>query len=58
MILVEYTEERTEKWHIWYVLRIDREAIISILPSRATYYNVDRGNKMIPTLDADRVCDG
>lgn len=59
MILVEYDERNTPRWHVWYVQRNDQERIMTILPSRATYYHADRSsNKRTRTIDTRQVCDG
>ena len=60
MILVELDEVNAEQmWRIWYVLRSDRANIMTILPSRVTYYYGDRrSNKRRRTVDFRQICDG
>ena len=41
-----------------YVLKTDLQIVLSILPSKATSFNSDQGNKQLRTVDVKNVCDG
>ena len=59
MIVVQYDEGDMRTWHVWYVSRYDRNEIMNILSSHATYCHGDRSsNKRTRTADTRQICDG
>ena len=58
MILVQHDKINEQIWHIWYVLRSDREKIMIILLSKTIYYYQNRDSiKRRKIINTQQICD-